>query len=79
MLIGRDDALCHVRLLESVHVGNGERYIAWSTETATVEEIEQLVGSVVPEAGIAAATSPRPGLHHFPNREQQLHTVAHGL
>ena len=28
----RDDAECHIRLLESVQVQNGERYIAWSTD-----------------------------------------------
>ena len=30
----RDDAACHVGLLESESVANGERYLAWSTETA---------------------------------------------
>ena len=29
----RDDAACHVGLLESDRVRNGERYIAWSTDT----------------------------------------------
>ena len=48
----RDDALCHVRMLESVHVQNGERYIAWSTETANVEEVAELVGNVCPTAEI---------------------------
>ena len=35
----RDDAECHIRLLESVEVKNGERYIAFSTDTVNVEEI----------------------------------------
>ena len=29
----RDDAACHVGLLESESVANGERYLAWSTES----------------------------------------------
>ena len=33
----RDDADCHIGLLESVHVKNGERYIAWSTDMPKVE------------------------------------------
>src|SRR6202012_4201772 len=33
----RDDALCHIGLLESAEVWNGERYIAWSTDTRNVE------------------------------------------
>ena len=35
----RDDADCHIGLLESTEVHNGERYIAWSTETRNVEDI----------------------------------------
>lgn len=44
----RDDAACHVGLLESVTVKNGERYIAWSTDTPKVEEIAELVSSLLP-------------------------------
>ena len=33
----RDDAECHIGLLESVDVKNGERYIAWSTDTRNKE------------------------------------------
>ena len=44
----RDDAACHVGLLESVSVQNGERYIAWSTDTPKVEEIAGLVSSLLP-------------------------------
>ena len=35
----RDDAFCHVGLLESVAVKNGERFIAWSTDMRKVEDI----------------------------------------
>ena len=44
----RDDAACHVGLLESVSVKNGERYIAWSTDTPKVEEIAELLSSLLP-------------------------------
>jgi len=45
----RDDALCHVRLLESAFVKNGERYIAWSTETRAAEQICADIGRLLPE------------------------------
>ena len=35
----RDDAACHIGLLESDRVVNGERYLAWSTETRDYEDI----------------------------------------
>ena len=45
----RDDAACHIGLLESVHVKNGERYIAWSTESINVEDVCAGIDSVLPE------------------------------
>jgi nucleoside-diphosphate-sugar epimerase len=50
----RDDAACHIGLLESAKVTNGERYIAWSTETHDYEEICASIDRVLPE------------LHHDP-------------
>ncbi len=47
----RDDALCHIGLLESVHVQNGERYIAWSTESRDVEEVCASIDRLLPELG----------------------------
>ena len=47
----RDDAECHIRLLESVKVRNGERYIAWSCDTPKVEEICASIGRLLPELG----------------------------
>ena len=49
----RDDALCHIGLLESVLVRNGERYIAWSTNTPKVEEICASIDRLLPELGHA--------------------------
>ena len=47
----RDDAECHIGLLESVQVKNGERYIAWSTETRRVEDINTDIGRLLAELG----------------------------
>ena len=47
----RDDADCHIGLLESDQVRNGERYIAWSTETRKVEDICADIDRLLPELG----------------------------
>ena len=45
----RDCADCHIGLLESDRVRNGERYIAWSTDTRDVEAICADIGRLLPE------------------------------
>jgi nucleoside-diphosphate-sugar epimerase len=45
----RDDAACHIGLLESDRVANGERYLAWSTETRDYEDICTTIDRVLPE------------------------------
>ena len=45
----RDDAECHIGLLESVDVNNGERYIAWSTDTRNVEDVCASIDRLLPE------------------------------
>ena len=45
----RDDAACHVGLLESHAVRNGERYLAWSTETRTYEDMCASIDRLLPE------------------------------
>ena len=45
----RDDADCHVGLLESVAVRKGERYIACSTERRNVEDICRSIDRLLPE------------------------------
>lgn len=47
----RDDADCHIGLLESIHVKNGERYIAWSTDAVKVEDICAGIDRLLPELG----------------------------
>ena len=63
----RDDADCHIGLLESVHVNNGERYIAWPTDTRTVEDICASIDRLLPELRFAGAELVDP----FPERIQQ--------
>ena len=45
----RDDADCHVGLLESTSVSNGQRYIACSTERRNVEDICASIDRLLPE------------------------------
>jgi bifunctional dihydroflavonol 4-reductase/flavanone 4-reductase len=45
----RDDAACHIGVLESERVGNGERYIAWSTDTRSYEDVCASIDRVLPE------------------------------
>lgn len=45
----RDDAEVHVRLLSSTRVSNGERYIAWSTDTRNVEDVCASIDRLLPE------------------------------
>jgi nucleoside-diphosphate-sugar epimerase len=47
----RDTAQCHIGLLESVDVKNGDRYIAWSTEMRNVEDICRDIDRLLPELG----------------------------
>lgn len=45
----RDDAMCHIRMLESAEVKNGQRYIAWSTDARNVEDICADIDRLLPE------------------------------
>lgn len=45
----RDTAECHVRLLTSTEVGNGERYIAWSTDMVDVADLCAAIDRLLPE------------------------------
>jgi len=51
----RDVAEAHIRILESVNVNNGERLIAWSTETRNVEDVCASIDRLLPELGFAGA------------------------
>ena len=45
----RDTAACHVGALESSLVANGQRYLAWSTETRPYEDVCATIDRVLPE------------------------------
>ena len=50
----RDTAACHIGLLESVEVQNGERYIAFSTDQIHLEDVCERIDRLLPELGYAA-------------------------
>ena len=71
----RDDAECHIGLLESDAVKNGERYIAWSTDTPKVEEICAGIDRLLPELGHAGATLIDPHKDYTKAREAEMRAV----
>ena len=71
----RDDACCHVGLLESVDVSNGERYIAWSTDMRNVEDICADIDRLLPELGHATPEVMDPFPERIQAREDELRRV----
>ena len=71
----RDDAACHVALLESIDVKNGERYIAWSTDTRNVEDICADIDRLLPELGHDAPEVTDPFPERIQAREAELRAV----
>ncbi|MEM7079665.1 MAG: NAD-dependent epimerase/dehydratase family protein [Pseudomonadota bacterium] len=71
----RDDAECHIGVLESVEVKNGERYIAWSTDMRKVEDICADIDRLVPELGFAGAELVDPFPERIQAREEELRSV----
>jgi len=71
----RDDADCHIGLLESVQVKNGERYIAWSTDTRNVEDICADIARLLPELGHDTPEVTDPFPDRIKAREAQLRAV----
>jgi nucleoside-diphosphate-sugar epimerase len=60
----RDDAECHVRLLETGEAPNGARFIAWSTDARNVEDICADIDRLLPELNHATPPITDP----FPER-----------
>lgn len=75
----RDDAQCHVALLESVHVKNGERYIAWSTDAINVEDICARIDRVLPELRHDTPEVTDPFPDRIKAREAELRRVWAGV
>lgn len=71
----RDDAECHIGLLESVNVQNGERYIAWSTDTRNVEDICADIDRLLPELGHDTPQVTDPFPERIQAREQELRAI----
>lgn len=71
----RDDAACHVGLLESVDVRNGERYIACSTERRDVEDVCASIDRLLPELGHAAPPVTDPFPERIQNREAEMRAI----
>lgn len=75
----RDDADCHIGLLESTEVHNGERYIAWSTETRNVEDICADIDRLLPELGHATPEITDPFPDRIKAREAELRAIWAGI
>lgn len=71
----RDVAEAHIRMLESDRVVNGERLIAWSTETRNVEDICASIDRLMPELGFAGATLVDPFPEKIQAREAELRAI----
>lgn len=71
----RDDADCHIELLDALDVANGERYIAWSTEMVPVEAVCASIAQVLPELDFDARDPIDPFPERIQAREAELRAV----
>lgn len=75
----RDDAACHIGLLESDEVANGERYLAWSTETRSYEDICRSIGRLLPELGYDPGPIVDPAPDRWKARAEEFRSIWAGL
>lgn len=75
----RDDAACHIGLLESDRVANGERYLAWSTERRTYEDICASIDRVLPELHHEPGPITDPSPARWQEREAEFRAIWAGL
>ena len=71
----RDDAECHIRLLENVDIENGDRFIAWSTDTRNVEDVCASIDRLLPELGHATPEVTDPFPERIQAREQEMREI----
>ena len=71
----RDNAAYHVGLLESDDVSNGQRYIAWSTDTRNVEDVCASIDRLLPELGHDTPEITDPFPDRVKAREPQLRAI----
>ncbi len=75
----RDDAECHIRLLESTDARNGERYIAWSTDAIPVEEVCARIDRLLPELEHETPEVTDPFPERIQAREEELRRIWDGV
>lgn len=75
----RDDAAAHVGLLESEQVGNGERYLAISTEMWPYEAIVAAIGTVLPELDYDSGPIRDEAPDRWKAREDEFRSIWDGL
>ena len=71
----RDTAECHIQLMESTQVKNGERYIAWSTERRDVEDVCASIDRLLPEIRHDAPDVTDPFPERIQAREAELRAI----
>lgn len=71
----RDDADCHIALLESLAVRNGERYIACSTERRNVEDICASIDRLLPELEFEVPDVTDPFPERIQAREAEMRAI----
>jgi nucleoside-diphosphate-sugar epimerase len=74
----RDVAEAHIRMLERDGLANGERFIAWSTETRNVEDVCASIDRLLPELGFAGATLFDPLPDKVKAREAEFRAIWNG-
>ena len=71
----RDTAEAHIRMLESNAVKNGQRFIAWSTESRDVKDVCASIDRLLPELGFAGADIIDPHPQPIKEKEATLRAV----
>ncbi|MEQ8861194.1 MAG: NAD-dependent epimerase/dehydratase family protein [Pseudomonadales bacterium] len=71
----RDDADCHIALLESLEVKNGERFIACSTERRNVEDVCASIARLLPELDHDAPQVSDPFPERIQAREAEMRAI----
>ena len=71
----RDDAACHVGLLESDKVTNGERYLAMSTETRSYEDICTSIDRLLPELRHDPGPIVDPSPDRWKERQEEFRSI----
>ncbi len=75
----RDDAACHVGLLESDRVHNGERFLAVSTDMRSYEDLVATIGRVLPELGYDPGPIADPAPERWKAREAEFRAIWDGV